>query len=93
MIQADMGRSQATTVTSVNRLGISMTFQFHKEPEKISLDHMLNDLEYQAIIWALSHTKWCKQDAADLLGMNRTTLIARMYRLGLMVKEKTDVQV
>ena len=43
----------------------------------------VNRFESELILQALEHTRWNKQRAAQLLGMNRTTLMDKIKRKGL----------
>ena len=48
-----------------------------------SLRALVSAFEKKLIVEALEHTGWVKGRAARLLKVNRTTLIAKMKRLGL----------
>ena len=48
-----------------------------------SLPGMLRDIERQQITEALRRSGWVRSRAAELLGMKRTTLLARMNSLGI----------
>ncbi len=48
-----------------------------------SLSQAVNDYEKKLIIQALNQTDWVKNQAAQLLGVNRTTLIEKMKRFDL----------
>jgi len=53
-------------------------------PEKgISLDEAVNDYERRLILQALVKTGWVKNKAAQLLNLNRTTLIEKIKRQNL----------
>jgi len=51
--------------------------------EGLSLDTALNELEKQLILQALNKSGWVKNKAAQLLHMNRTTLIEKIKRQNL----------
>ncbi len=54
-----------------------------EEPHKRSLKDEVEALEKSRILEALSRTGWNKQAAADLLGLSRTGLHAKMKKYGL----------
>lgn len=49
----------------------------------LSFSEEVNRFESNLILQALEHTRWNKQRAAQLLGMNRTTLMDKIKRKGL----------
>ncbi len=49
----------------------------------ISLNSFVEDIERRLIISALDKTGWIKSRAAELLGLNRTTLIEKMKKMGI----------
>ena len=49
----------------------------------ISLDDAVNDFERKLILQALMKTGWVKNKAAQLLNLNRTTLIEKIKRQNL----------
>ena len=51
--------------------------------EGISLDNALNEFEKKLILQALNKTGWIKNKAAQLLNLNRTTLIEKIKRQNL----------
>jgi len=52
----------------------------------ISLDNVLSDLEGRLVYQALETSNWTKTRAARLLNIKRTTLIEKMKRLGIPLK-------
>ncbi len=56
--------------------------------EGLSLSQAVSELEKKLILMALERTGGVKNRAAKLLKMNRTTLIEKMKKLGLMPKSK-----
>ncbi len=56
--------------------------------EGLSLSQAVSELEKRLILMALERTGGVKNRAAKLLKMNRTTLIEKMKKLGLMPKSK-----
>jgi sigma-54 dependent transcriptional regulator, flagellar regulatory protein len=61
--------------TQVTSLGIP--------EEGISLDTAVNEFEKALILQALNKTGWVKNKAAQLLNLNRTTLIEKIKRQNL----------
>jgi DNA-binding NtrC family response regulator len=68
--------------------------QFHQEQESpvqaprvpaegISFNDVVGDLETDLILQALNQTHWNKNKAAQLLGLNRTTLLEKIKKKGL----------
>ncbi len=68
--------------------------QFHSTPERrtsaprvspdgISFNEVIGDLETDLILQALERTHWNKNKAAQLLGLNRTTLLEKIKKKGL----------
>jgi len=55
----------------------------------ISLSNEVNRFETDLILQALEQTRWNKQQAAGLLRMNRTTLIEKIKRKGLVSAAET----
>jgi len=53
------------------------------EPHRRSLKDEVGALEKSRILEALSRTGWNKQAAADVLGLSRTGLHAKMKKYGL----------
>jgi Nif-specific regulatory protein len=51
--------------------------------EGISLDNAINEFEKKLILQALNKTGWIKNKAAQLLNLNRTTLIEKIKRQNL----------
>jgi len=56
---------------------------FEIPEEGISLDNALNEFEKKLILQALNKTGWIKNKAAQLLNLNRTTLIEKIKRQNL----------
>jgi len=56
---------------------------FEIPEEGISLDHAINEFEKKLILQALNKTGWIKNKAAQLLNLNRTTLIEKIKRQNL----------
>lgn len=56
---------------------------FEIPEEGISLDNALNEFEKRLILQALNKTGWIKNKAAQLLNLNRTTLIEKIKRQNL----------
>jgi DNA-binding NtrC family response regulator len=56
---------------------------FEIPEEGISLDHAINEFEKRLILQALDKTGWIKNKAAQLLNLNRTTLIEKIKRQNL----------
>lgn len=57
-------------------------------PEKgFSLSDVVADYEKRLIVQALDQTNWVKNRAAKLLNVNRTTLLEKMKRTGIVKKE------
>jgi len=56
---------------------------FEIPEEGISLDHAINEFEKKLILQALNRTGWIKNKAAQLLNLNRTTLIEKIKRQNL----------
>ena len=54
-----------------------------EEPQRLSLKNEVEALEKSRILEALSRTGWNKQAAADVLGLSRTGLHAKMKKYGL----------
>jgi DNA-binding NtrC family response regulator len=52
-------------------------------PTGISLNGAIEELETDLITQALEHTDWNKNKAAQLLGLNRTTLLEKIKKRGL----------
>ncbi len=52
-------------------------------PEGISFNAVIGDLETDLILQALEQTHWNKNRAAQLLGLNRTTLLEKIKKKGL----------
>jgi transcriptional regulator with GAF, ATPase, and Fis domain len=52
-------------------------------PTGISFNETVEQLETDLIIQALQHTEWNKNRAAQLLGLNRTTLLEKIKKRGL----------
>lgn len=52
-------------------------------PPGFNLREHVKDLERKLIYAALSKTLWQKSAASRLLGMNRTTMVEKMRRLGM----------
>jgi DNA-binding NtrC family response regulator len=57
--------------------------QFEIPEEGISLDNAINEFEKRLILQALNKTGWVKNKAAQLLNLNRTTLIEKIKRQNL----------
>jgi DNA-binding NtrC family response regulator len=57
--------------------------QFEIPEEGISLDNAINEFEKRLILQALNKTGWIKNKAAQLLNLNRTTLIEKIKRQNL----------
>ncbi|MCY2965243.1 MAG: sigma-54-dependent Fis family transcriptional regulator, partial [Planctomycetota bacterium] len=55
-----------------------------------SLRKALNNPEREIILEALSASGWNRQETADRLGINRTTLYKKMKRLGLQSVEESE---
>jgi len=53
--------------------------------EGLCFSEEVNRFESNLILQALEHTRWNKQRAAQLLGMNRTTLMDKIKRKGLAI--------
>ncbi len=66
----------------------SPTKVFEFPEEGLSLSQAVSELEKSLILKALERTGGVKNRAAKLLKMNRTTLIEKMKKLGLMPKSK-----
>jgi DNA-binding NtrC family response regulator len=49
----------------------------------ISFNDVIGDLETDLILQALEQTHWNKNQAAQLLGLNRTTLLEKIKKKGL----------
>ena len=58
-------------------------FTFQIPEEGISLDHAVVEFEKKLILQALNRTGWIKNKAAQLLNLNRTTLIEKIKRQNL----------
>jgi transcriptional regulator with PAS, ATPase and Fis domain len=56
---------------------------FEIPEEGMSLDNALNEFEKRLILQALNKTGWIKNKAAQLLNLNRTTLIEKIKRQNL----------
>jgi DNA-binding NtrC family response regulator len=56
------------------------------DDEGISLDRVLSDFEGRLVYQALESANWTKTQAARLLNIKRTTLIEKMKRLGIPLK-------
>lgn len=53
-------------------------------PEQgLCLEEMMNNIEKELILKALERSNWVKQRAADLLNLNRTTLVEKIKKKGL----------
>jgi DNA-binding NtrC family response regulator len=52
-------------------------------PTGLSLNGAIEELETDLILQALEHTQWNKNKAAQLLGLNRTTLLEKIKKRGL----------
>lgn len=65
-------------ITGMDRPG-----SFEIPAEGVSLDTTINEFERQLILQALNKTGWVKNKAAQLLHMNRTTLIEKIKRQNL----------
>ncbi len=57
--------------------------QFEIPEEGISLDDAINEFEKRLILQALNKTGWIKNKAAQLLNLNRTTLLEKIKRQNL----------
>ncbi len=57
-------------------------------PRGINLNHIIDDIERKLILQALDMTGGNKTRAAKLLGLNRTTLIEKMRKKGLLQTSK-----
>ncbi len=55
--------------------------------EGLSLEEMLNNVEKELIIKALEKSNWVKQRAANLLSVNRSTLVEKIKKSGLQREE------
>lgn len=67
-------------------------FKMEVPDEGLSFDLMMNEFGKRLILEALNKTGWVKKKAAQLLGLNRTTLIEKMKRMnldGIQTKVKT----
>lgn len=53
----------------------------------MNLNKIVDEIERNLILQALEKTAWIKSKAANLLGLNRTTLIEKMKKMG--IKDKT----
>ncbi len=49
----------------------------------LCLEEMMNNIEKELILKALEKTDWVKQQAANLLNVNRTTLVEKIKKKGL----------
>ena len=49
----------------------------------LALRNVVDDIESDLILQALAQTQWNKNRAAQLLGLNRTTLIEKIKKKGL----------
>ncbi|MGD8375926.1 MAG: sigma-54 dependent transcriptional regulator [Acidobacteriota bacterium] len=58
----------------------------------ISLDRVLSDFEGRLVYQALESSNWTKTRAARLLNIKRTTLIEKMKRLGIPLKNREASQ-
>ena len=55
----------------------------HVPPTGISFNQIVEDVERDLIQQALAHTQWNKNRAAQLLGLNRTTLVEKIRKRGI----------
>ncbi|MFQ5481688.1 MAG: sigma-54 interaction domain-containing protein [Nitrospinaceae bacterium] len=53
----------------------------HLPAEGINLKHVVEDFEKELILEALERTGWVKNQAAQLLGLNRTTLVEKLKKM------------
>jgi DNA-binding protein Fis len=53
----------------------------------LGFDAVIYDLERQVISWALSKSLHNKSQAAELLGLKRTTFVMRMKKHGMKLNE------
>ena len=51
--------------------------------EGVDFNHLISEFENNLIIQALNRTNWNKKHAADLLGLNRTTLVEKVKKKNL----------
>jgi DNA-binding NtrC family response regulator len=52
----------------------------------INLKQYIEDFEKSILLKSLDKTKWNKKKAAELLGLNRTTLVEKLKKYGMMGK-------
>ena len=52
-------------------------------PSGLDFNQVVDQLEVDLILQALEHTHWNKNRAAQLLGLNRTTLEGKIRKRGL----------
>lgn len=57
--------------------------------EGVNLNQIVREIKHNYVFAALDKTLWQKTKAAKLLGLNRTTLLQLMIRLGLPLNPKT----
>ena len=58
------------------------------EQDKLKLKHALQSPEKELIIKALEKNSWNRSEAAQMLGINRTTLYKKMHKFGLLKHKK-----
>jgi DNA-binding NtrC family response regulator len=57
----------------------------------LNLPQALQDLERRLILKALEQSNWVKSRAAQLLNLNRTTLIEKMKKLQILTPEASSL--
>jgi DNA-binding NtrC family response regulator len=63
---------------------VSTTTEIHEIPEKgLDFNTIVDSFESNLILKALEKTEWNKKAAAELLQLNRTTLVEKIKKKGL----------
>lgn len=65
---------------------LGRTFSVTLPEDGIDFKRMIGDIEYDLLIQALERTNGNRQRAANLLGMNRTTLVEKIKKKGIIFK-------
>jgi len=66
---------------------------FRLPPEGIDLNLILNDIEKGLILQALERSGGVKKKAAELLGLNRTTLLEKLKKKGIDLQSQEKIQI
>lgn len=84
-----LSKSSIITPEDFPEFLLAMSPRQHKtDQEKLKLKHALQSPEKELIIKALEKTGWNRSTAAQMLGINRTTLYKKMNKFGLLKNKK-----